>query len=112
MNKIELNPKLTDLINRINGLPDETLPEYNRGIYFLFNGGKLVYIGKSEIGVQRILQHKDKEFDSYKFLDLPEYSKTQILEFETILIAIFNPPYNRQMLPIGLQKMVEIIEKL
>lgn len=112
MKRIELNPKLLELIEKINALPDESMPNHTKGIYFLFNSDRLVYIGKSEIGVQRIYQHNDKEFDTYKFLDLPDYSKPQIVELETILIAIFNPAYNRQSLPAGLQKMIDIIEKL
>ena len=69
-----------------------------RGIYFLINNSKVVYVGQSHAILRRVAAHKAegvKKFDSYSYLehagDLDE------LEFNYILK--FNPRHNVNLPP-------------
>lgn len=65
------------------------------GIYFLFNKGKLVYIGQTTKGHSRIFQHNDKKFDSYSF---QPYLESVLNEVEEKLILKYKPLYNKTFL--------------
>lgn len=62
------------------------------GIYFLFRGSDLVYIGQSVDIHRRIQDHKQsKIFDSFSYIEYPEH---QLSRKEKDLIKFFNPPLN------------------
>ena len=67
-------------------------------IYFLFNGKKLVYIGKSiNYPVGRILAHikSEKVFNKYSFIKMGEATEEKKLRsLEGILIMKYKPKYN------------------
>lgn len=67
-----------------------------RGIYFLYRGLDLVYIGQTTHLDQRLHNHtqdKTKEFDSYKFLEINGTIDLSVLEIT--LIKRFQPVYNK-----------------
>lgn len=62
-------------------------------IYFLFDNGNVVYVGKTEYGLKRILCHiSDKKFDNVK---IKVFNKELLDEKETYYIAKYNPKYNK-----------------
>lgn len=64
-------------------------------IYFLFNKGAVVYVGKTEYGLKRILCHtSDKDFDEIKVKLFPS---SLLDEKETHYIAKYNPKYNQSL---------------
>ncbi len=64
-----------------------------RGIYFLYRGEDLVYIGCSGNIQTRIYQHLfDKEFDSYKYIEIG--GNINLEEIERQLITKHKPIYN------------------
>ncbi len=78
----------------------ETIPfKEIRGIYFLYRGKELVYIGSSLSIIKRINEHfkqKKKEFDSYKFLELN--GTIDLIGAESRFIYKYKPIYNIQNL--------------
>ena len=62
------------------------------GIYFLLQGEKLVYVGKTTKGFSRILQHENKKFDRYTFF---KCNKEDLDEIETKNIIYYKPIYNK-----------------
>lgn len=65
------------------------------GVYFLYDGDELVYIGQSNNVMMRIGEHiKEgvKEFDRFEFY--PTVDKTRL---EGFLIQMFKPKYNYSM---------------
>lgn len=75
----------------------ENLPKTDirkiRGVYFLYRGDKLVYIGSSQDIINRIPTHfKTKEFDSYKYIEINGTIK--VAKIETELIRKYKPDYN------------------
>lgn len=71
------------------------------GVYFLFKGEKLVYIGQSNSIYNRIGQHvvSDKDFDSWEYYEVnnEDGSSEYICLLESYLINHFNPPYNTSL---------------
>ena len=67
------------------------------GVYFLFKGEKLVYIGKSNSIYNRIGQHvvSDKDFDSWEYYECEGWNELDISQLESWLIREFSPPYNK-----------------
>jgi len=65
------------------------------GIYILWDGNDVVYVGKTEACVEgRLAVHKyDKEFDSYTFIPVNDLAELEQLETE--YIYHFSPKYNR-----------------
>lgn len=62
-------------------------------IYFLFDNGNVVYVGKTEHGLKRVLCHiSDKKFDNIK---IKVFNKELLDEKETYYIAKYNPKYNK-----------------
>jgi len=69
------------------------------GIYFLFNKGKLVYIGQSKCIVHRLGFHeadtdKIKNWDSYAFVKT-NVARKKLLKIENKLIQHYKPKYNK-----------------
>lgn len=63
------------------------------GVYFLFDGDELVYIGQSDNVFRRIGQHiaeKAKVFDSWEVYETDDY-----IRLEGLLINLLKPKYNR-----------------
>lgn len=68
---------------------------YNQsGVYLLFKGDELVYVGKSINLFSRISTHtQSKRFDSFWFINCP---KETMDESERKLIDLLQPPENKQ----------------
>lgn len=56
----------------------------------------VVYVGKSKRGIERIFEHKDKEYDYIKFIPCP---KTKLDQREKELIEKYKPRYNEMLKP-------------
>lgn len=69
--------------------------DLQRGIYFLYLGEELQYIGQSINVLTRIGNHRrDKEFDRVFFL--PVHADSKVLEYiEMRFISFYNPPLNK-----------------
>lgn len=62
------------------------------GIYFLFKGKRLIYIGQSINVHLRIYEHLRVDYTSVRIIDCdPE----KLIEYEKRLIAYFNPLCNK-----------------
>lgn len=60
-------------------------------IYILFNNDNIVYVGQTTNGVRRILQHGDKIFNKFAFIEKP----LEELEYwEDYYIMKYQPKYN------------------
>lgn len=84
-----------------------------RCIYFLYRSEELVYIGKSISLFGRIFQHimnKNKEFDSLRYLEVPDFVDLDKLEIEFIIK--YRPIYNIQIKNKYERKLVSAQEKL
>jgi len=69
-----------------------------RMIYFLCKGDEVVYVGKTEAGLSRITQHRDKEFDTVFILPVDEeISRREFAFLETQNIIKYNPKYNKRI---------------
>lgn len=71
------------------------------GIYFLFDGEEIVYVGQSKdvcrrVGNHRLKkrEHEPKTFDKFAFI---QCDAEKIDEIETFYIAKFNPKYNNHL---------------
>lgn len=75
-----------------------------RGIYYLFKDGEIVYIGVSKDIRKRIKDHVRNEtnFDGICPVYLSDLSMTDIKIAERYLIKKLNPKYNRQYNPKGI----------
>lgn len=78
------------------------------GIYFLIKGGQVVYIGKTENGISRIFAHKDKDFDSYSFFNVPISDLDWV---ESVNIIYYQPIYNKQFTSSSFTGLVGLNEK-
>lgn len=63
-----------------------------RGLYFLFKGDDIVYIGQSETIERTVLEHRDKDYDTYTVLKL----SGNLTDAEDKFIAQYQPKYNVQ----------------
>lgn len=76
-----------------------------RGIYFLYDGHELVYIGQSIIIQRRVMDHFDiisgvkKIFDSYKYIEINEDESLD--KIELLFILEYQPKYNKNSLGMG-----------
>ena len=70
------------------------------GVYFLINKGKVVYVGESRKIINRLENHKDKDFDDLKVISTKTfYWLDDIwfrLYFESKCIYFFQPKYNEK----------------
>jgi hypothetical protein len=62
------------------------------GVYFLYMGNKLVYVGESVCIITRLMQHQDKKFDSFKYIFEPDEQRR--LKLERQYIKDHAPMYN------------------
>jgi hypothetical protein len=62
------------------------------GIYFLLRGNEIIYIGQTKNIETRLLGHKDKSFDSHRFIPCPI---EKLNKYESRWIIKFNPIYNK-----------------
>jgi len=87
---------LCELQARILSWPGEQ-PPLQSGIYFLFMGNDLMYVGKSINAQSRIQQHKDngRVFDGWSFVAVPEIFLEDV---ERNYITKFTPPENVRIL--------------
>lgn len=66
-----------------------------RGIYFLFSGEEIVYVGQGQVVEERIYDHrKNKEFDSYYIIEIKEGDLNDI---EAYFIIKYQPKYNNSV---------------
>lgn len=73
------------------------IEEYHPGIYFLFRGEEIVYVGKSLWATARVFVHqrdKDKDFDSFTILS---FLAEQLDDKELEYICKFRPVYNNSL---------------
>jgi len=61
------------------------------GIYFLLQGGKVVYIGRTKNISHRLAGHGNKNYDSYRFIQCEEI---YLKHYEQRWIEKFKPKYN------------------
>jgi len=72
-----------------------------RGIYGLFNGGQLVYVGMSLDLWQRLQAHKvlakdgEEPFTHYTLQEFKNATKARVFIYEAIYISYYQPPWNR-----------------
>lgn len=109
---IKLDSSIQDFLDMVNQLPRQPRDVREKGIYFLFKDNQLLYVGKTNAGILRVNSHNDKDFDSYSFLKLDNLTEKEILDLETVLIALLDPPLNLQFLPKGLDMMKNVIANL
>lgn len=72
------------------------LPAEQPGIYVLFNGGVVVYVGQSNNVFRRVGQHHGdigKDFDEWTYVVVRD--RRDRLRFERELIALHKPAHNR-----------------
>ena len=61
------------------------------GIYILLNDDEVVYVGQTKSGLKRIMQHNDKVFNKYSYI---ETSKEDLDYYEDLYIMKYQPKYN------------------
>ena len=70
-----------------------------RGIYALFNGGQLVYVGISLDLYQRLVSHKSHREEApcteFAIQEFSNNACSEILIFEAIYIDLYRPIYNK-----------------
>ena len=83
-------------------------PQLHSGVYFLFKGDEIVYIGKSINIIGRVMSHtKDKDFDTWCYIPIDELEQGPI---EEMAIQRYKPKYNKQYWSTGLP--YEILERI
>ena len=95
------------VISRIEGISKNVLRNYHKeitklignspGVYALYDGDSLYYVGKSVDLKRRVIQHlKDRHFASWTHFSLYIITRTDFVdEIESLLIRIANPKGNR-----------------
>jgi hypothetical protein len=73
-------------------------------VYALLDEKEIVYIGKTTSGIARVYSHTSKkEFNEYAIMDWSlfceneKYFIAHIKEYESLLIMLFNPKYNKTL---------------
>lgn len=91
---IKCEERLPECIAGIINIQEVCMPDILCGVYLLFSGEQIVYVGKSINVVPRIFQHKregQKVFDKAYFLPC---HASKLDEIEGSLIYAFRPKYN------------------
>lgn len=86
-------------------LPKRQSPDLHSGVYFLFKGDELVYIGQSVSVHSRVETHRSLrliDFDAYAF---HACERDQLKRIEAIQIRHYKPKYNIQQPPERLHAM-------
>lgn len=88
-------------------------------VYFLISEDKIVYVGKTCRGLERMQSHtigtesKTKKFDSYFFIKCQD--EEEMSELETSYIIQYNPKYNKTLPSnakfVSISKAKEIIKE-
>lgn len=68
------------------------------GIYFLLKDNKIVYVGQTKNGFNRIINHlhnRTIDFDSFHFINIKDTDRLNEIELKYILK--FNPKYNKSI---------------
>lgn len=108
-----LNNNLSKIIEMVENADYLPRPENKQGIYFLYKDDQMVYVGITMISVtSRLLQHKDKDWNRYKFIELPTLSKQKLEAIEKIIITIYSPVENKEHLPKWMQEFRNTIQEL
>jgi len=100
----------SDKINFLDALTRFEMP--NVGVYFLFDGVDLVYIGQTIRGMDRLNDHLNDErkiFDSYSFVKCSHQQEAKELEKE--LIIRYKPPLNKVYAKINIDQQSEFVSK-
>lgn len=90
-----------------------SIPKCDVGIYFLVKMNRIVYVGQTKRGLNRIIEHiefkryEEKDFDSYFFLPCDPF-ELDVLEFS--YIVKFNPKYNKSIHPTNINKISTIFK--
>lgn len=80
------------------------------GIYFLYKGVDIKYVGKANNVVTRVLQHHGvKDFDRVYFLPCP---LDHLSNVESVFIRYLNPPLNRSIPKNLKQKDLDLIKSV
>lgn len=61
------------------------------GVYLLINNDEVVYVGQTKNGLRRIMQHYDKIFNKYSFI---ETTLEDLDYYEDLYIMKYQPKYN------------------
>ena len=62
------------------------------GVYVLFHGDTVVYVGRTTYGLSRVFAHcRDKVFDAYTFIPVPERVLDDV---EALCIHVYKPTLN------------------
>ena len=82
------------------------------GIYFLLDGKEIVYIGQTKNFENRLIQHSNKNFTGYRFIECSD--KKRRLLYEARWLNKFKPKYNKLIPNIGDYKyrLLRISERL
>ena len=73
------------------------IPPVTLGIYFLFSGDEVVYVGQSQDVMSRIMTHRGNgiiRFDSASAVPTNNSHKNEV---EATLIVMMNPKYNKEI---------------
>lgn len=100
----------SDKVNFLDALTRFEMP--NVGVYFLFDGLNLVYIGQTIRGLDRLNDHLSddrKIFDSYSFVKCNHQCEATELEKE--LIIRYKPPLNKTYAKININQQSEFVAK-
>lgn len=95
--------ELEELVNRITPESLEILPKKlvkgtgDRGIYFLYDGDELIYIGKSLAGIEGRISAHHVEHTNYSKLLLLDKTDEEIGTIEIALIQKYQPKENKQL---------------
>jgi hypothetical protein len=100
----------SDKVNFLDALTRFEMP--NIGVYFLFDGLNLVYIGQTIRGLDRLNDHlndSQKIFDSYSFVKCEHQHQATALEKE--LIIRYKPPLNKTYAKINIEEQSEFVSR-
>lgn len=60
-------------------------------IYLLIDDDEIVYVGKTQNGLKRIVQHTNKKFNKFGFI---EFDQNELDYYEDFYIMKYQPKYN------------------
>lgn len=108
-----LDTEAIDKILEIAAIDAHALPKHRpsdalTGVYFLFDGDDIVYVGKSKDILNRIPTHKaTKKYDSHSFILCEE----ELLNvYERVLINKYKPIYNKDSITMAIRRSDELGE--
>lgn len=84
-------------------------PEKRAGIYVLFKGEEVVYVGQTVRGMRRVFDHiAGKDFDTYSFVETPV---GELDRAEAQYILAFDPIYNHELPEGGGYYTIPVLKK-